>query len=184
MKQTSIVVELCKLTTSDSPFGTVEGKEVFRKLSDFVESHQNINIFGISLAGIAATDASFPRESVVSLAKQLRGEKGFFLTAIANKDIQDNWHYAARAKEQPLIVWKNESFNVIGPELNASTSALLEYVLRSPDGVRAAEAAADLEISLQNASTRLKNLVTQGYIDRVSEVADTGGVEYRYAAIH
>ena len=183
MKQTRIVLNLRDFTSSSTPFGNIEGKAVFRKLVDFVEQHPDTEVFGVSLDRIEATDASFPRESVIALAKQLRGERCFFLSGVRNRDVIDNWNYAAQAKEQPLTIWHESAFEVIGPELNASTRTLLDYVLNSTQGVRASQVSADLDLSIPNASTRLKNLVAQGYIMRASEVADSGGVEFRYLAI-
>lgn len=182
MNRNAIIVNLCSFTSSDHPFGNSEGKEVFRKLSEFVEQNPNAKVFGISLEGIKATDASFPRESVVSLAKQLRGEKGFFLTHLFNRDLIDNWSYAAKAKDQPLVIWNDGNFEIIGPEINQSTRDLVEYVLHK-GSVLASEVASGLNLSVQNASTRLKNLVTQGFLLRSEDVADSGGIEFKYAAI-
>jgi hypothetical protein len=182
MKQNPIVVTLRTFTENEHPFGNIEGKIVFRKLSDFVEQNPNVDVFGISLEGIEATDASFPRESVVSLAKQLRGEKGIFLKNIYNRDLIDNWNYAAKAKDQPLVIWNDDSFEIIGPDLNKSTRDLVEYVLRQ-GAVLASQVAGDLNLSVQNASTRLKNLVIQGYLIRSEDVADSGGIEFKYSAI-
>lgn len=182
MNQNSVVVNLRTLTSNERPFGNIEGKNVLRKLSEFVELNPNADVFGISLEGIEATDASFPRESVVSLAKQLRGEKGFFLTHLSNRDLIDNWNYAAQAKDQPLVIWNGGSFEIIGPELNKPTRELVEYVLKK-GSVLASQAASDLDLSVQNASTRLKNLVLQGYLLRSEDVADSGGVEFKYSAI-
>lgn len=182
MKQKSIVVNLRDFTSSDQPFGNIEGKDVFRKLSDFVAKNPGVGAFGVSLDGIAATDASFPRESVVSLAKQLRGEKGFFLTHLSNRDLIDNWSYAAKAKEQPLVIWSETGFEIIGPDLSQSTRELVEYVLKK-GSVLASQVASELGLSVQNASTRLKNLASQGYLMRVEDVADSGGIEFKYSAI-
>lgn len=176
------IIKLRDLTRTPHPFGNVEGKEVFRKLLDLVDKSPSTVVFGISLKGVEATDASFPRESVISVAKQLRGEKGFYLADLFNRDLIDNWSYAARAKEQPLVIWNKEDFEIIGPELNASTRELVEYVL-SKKSVLASQVASDLGLSVPNASTRLKNLVHQGFILRTEDVADTGGIEYRYTAI-
>lgn len=183
MKQTRVLLNLRDFTNSPTPFGNLEGKSVFRKLGDFVEQHADAVVFGVSLGDIEATDASFPRESVIALAKQWRGEKGFFLKDLRGRDVIDNWSYAAQAKDQPLVIWDELTFEIIGPELNSSTRTLLEYVLKDPQGVRASQVSADLDLSIPNASTRLKNLVAQGYILRTSEVADTGGVEFRYIPI-
>lgn len=182
MNQKSILTSLLTFTSSDHPYGNSEGKEVLRKLSEFVEKNASCNIFGISLKGITATDASFPRESVVTLAKQLRGEKGFYLTDLVNRDLIDNWSYAALAKDQPLVIWNDGNFEIIGPELNKSTSDLVEYVLKRR-AVVTSQVAAELGLSVPNASTRLKSLVTQGYLLRTEDAAQTGGIEFKYTAI-
>lgn len=182
MNQKSIVLRLLDFTGVDRPFGNTQGKAVFRKLADFVDSHPGVRVFGISLAGIEATDASFPRESVISLAKQLRGERGIFLVDIHNRDLIDNWHYAALAKEQPIVIWNGPDFEVIGAEMNQATKTLVEYVLQKGE-VTTSQVAADLGLSVQNASTRLKNLVLQGYFLRVEEAADSGGIEFKYLAV-
>ena len=78
MNQKSYIVNLGDLTEDDHPFGNVQGKATFRKLLDVVEAHPQYAVFGISLADIEATDASFPRESVVAVAKYFKGERGFF----------------------------------------------------------------------------------------------------------
>lgn len=182
MKQNKQVLNLSDFTKDDHPFGNVQGKETFRKLSDYIDAHPQIQIFGISLAGIAATDASFPRESVISVAKRYRESKGIYLEQIQDRDILDNWNYAARAMEQPLVVWSNGKYEVLGPEVTLAGKELIDYVL-TKGAVLASEVAADLDITVQNASTRLKKLVSQGYILRTEDVAETGGIEYVYLAI-
>jgi Winged helix-turn-helix DNA-binding len=182
MNQKSAVLKLSTLTRNAHPFGNVEGKEVFRKLLDYVGQHPAVQVFGVSLDGIDATDASFPRESVISVAKQLKGEKGFYLTHLVNRDLIDNWSYAAQAKDQPMVIWNGDEFEIIGPELNKSTRELVEYVLKNRS-VLTSQVASDLGLSVQNASTRLKNLVSQGYLLRIEDVAETGGIEFKYIAI-
>jgi hypothetical protein len=182
MNQNSTIVKLRDFTKNARPFGNTEGKEVFRQLLDFVERNSSTRVFGISLDGIEATDASFPRESIISVAKQLRGEKGFYLVDMSNRDLIDNWSYAAQAKEQPLVIWNSNGFEIIGPELTKATRDLVEYVL-TEGPVLASQVANDLDLSVPNASTRLKKLVLEGYILREEDVADSGGIEYRYSAI-
>ena len=183
MNQNSIVVKLRDFTGgTDRPFGNSQGKAVFRGLADFLEAHSAVRVFGISLEGIEATDASFPRESVISLAKKLRGEKGIYLTDLHNRDLIDNWSYAALAKAQPMVIWNGQDFEVIGPEMNQATRTLVNYVLRQCQ-VTTSQVAADLGLSVQNASTRLKKLVLEGYFLRLEEVAETGGIEFKYIAI-
>ena len=121
-----MIVNLREFTLDDHPFGNVQGKETYRKLAEFIDTHPSYNVFGISLREIEATDASFPRESVIALAKQYRGEKGFFLEGIKERDLVDNWNYAAKAKDQPLVIWEAEEFEIIGPEVSSSTRILLD----------------------------------------------------------
>lgn len=182
MNQLSTILSLLDFTDDDHPFGNVQGKECFRKLLDFIESHPQVKIFGISLSGIKATDASFPRESVVALAKQLRGDKGIFLQDLNSRDLIDNWRYAAQAKDQPLVIWNGEDFELIGPPISSSTEALVKYVIKR-QSVTASKAASDFNISVANASTRLKRLVNDGYLMRSEETAESGGIEYTYRAI-
>lgn len=185
MNQNSIgmQVHLLDLANSTHPFGNVQGKEVFRKLSEIVDANPRSVVFGVSLAGIEATDASFPRESVIAAAKYYRGQHWFYLTDLNDRDLVDNWRYASQAKQQPLVIWhSDESFEVIGPDISSSARELVEYVLRHRK-VSAAQVAADLGLSVPNASTRLKKLVADGYFLRNEDIADTGGIEYTYEAI-
>jgi hypothetical protein len=180
MNQISTILKLLDFTDqNDHPFGNQQGKNTFRKLKDYIDIHPSYSIFGISLAGIVATDASFPRESVLSIAKIYRESKGFYLIDVQNRDTLDNWDYAAKAKEQPLVVWDKNEYEIIGPSLTAASKSLVYYVL-SNGPVLASQVATDLEISVQNASTRLKKLVREGYILRTEVVAESGGIEYIY----
>lgn len=182
MNRKSYTVTLFDLTNADHPFGNVQGKEAFRKLLDVVEEHPQHAVFGISLAGIVATDASFPRESVLAVAKLYKGERGFFLKDVGGRDLLDNWNYAAQAKDFPLTVWSGDGFEFIGPDISPSMNELLTCVL-SNRTVTAAKAAELLGISVPNASTKLKRLLDQGYILRAEEAAESGGIEYIYQAI-
>lgn len=183
MNQNLHLISLIDFTGNDDhPFGNVLGKESFRRLSEYIDSHPQYSIFEISLKGIIATDASFPRESVLSIAKLYRQTNSFFISNVQNPDTLDNWDYAAKAKAQPIIAWNGEAYRVLGPELTSSTSQMLDYVL-TKNGVLAAQVAADLGISVQNASTRLKKLVSEGYILRTEVAAESGGIEYVYQAI-
>lgn len=183
MKQKSVLINLRNFTIDDHPYGNVQGKDVFRKLADFVDQHPQCKVFGISLSEIEATDASFPRESVVSVAKQYRGERGFYLEGFKNRqDLIDNWHYAASAKEQPLMIWDDASPQVIGATLSSSNQAVIDYLIENKD-ITAAKVAADLNITVPNASSKLKKLVDQGFIIRSEETAESGGIEYVYHVI-
>lgn len=181
MKQNCMKVKLLDLIPDnyDHPFGNVLGREVFNRLQNVVDSNPGCQFVEISLEDIVATDASFPRESVIALAKQLRGEKCFYISHIHHPDLIDNWDYAAQAKQQSLIVIFNQEAKIIGPEAKNSTKELLDLVL-SQDGVSTANVAKSLGITVQNASTRLKKLVSEGLIMRTEESSLTGGIEFIY----
>lgn len=161
-------------------WGHDEGHEVFRKLIKEVEASPGIQIFQISLEGVERTDSSFPRESVVELARRYRGNKGFCLTNVINQDLLDNWDAAAQKREQPLFVWNgDDEYKIIGPEPSQGNIEILKYSL-SDENVTASAAANALDIKLTNASTKLKQLSEQGYLLRREELAASGGVEFKY----
>ena len=163
--------------------GNEDGRAVFAKLSHFVDNHPDHNIFGVSLKGIKFTDASFPRESVISLAKLYRGEKGFFLQDFISKDLEDNWSYAADAKDQPMIIWRDDgSYKLLGPKITASTLAILDYIHQQGE-VTTSKVASKFALSTQNASGKLKKMFNQGLILGSMEVAESGGLEFIYQAI-
>ncbi|HHC6614286.1 TPA: winged helix-turn-helix transcriptional regulator [Vibrio parahaemolyticus] len=175
-----MLVKLLELTdNNDHPFGNVLGREVFKQLQTVVDENPISKSFEISLEGIVATDSSFPRESVIALAKQLRGEKWFYITHVNSLDLIDNWNYAAIAKQQSLILISNKETQIIGPEAKTSTRELLDFVL-SRKGVSTANVAKTLGISVQNASTRLKKLSNEGLIMRTEASSPTGGIEFLY----
>ena len=184
MKQNIKVIKLRDFTQTSLPNGNLQGKETFKKLFDYINSHPEFSIFGISLEGIIATDVSFPRECVVSIAKHYRGEIGFYLEGMdkADRDLFDNWKYAAYAKEQPLVIWFEDSYEIVGPDISPSNLVMVNYVLNKKS-VTTSKVAEELDISVANASTKLKKLVEQGYIMRAEVTAETGGIEFIYHAI-
>lgn len=184
MKQNSIKTNLIDFTNTSLANGNILGKETFRKLSEYVDSNPSYNIFGISLEGIKSTDISFPRESVLSIAKLYRGQKGFYLEGMDknDRDLFDNWQGAAAAKDQPMIIWYEHNYEIIGPNTSESNLELIDYVLKNKS-VTTSKVALDLDISVHNASTKLKKLVDHGYIMRSEDVAETGGIEFVYHAI-
>lgn len=177
------VIHLLDLIPSGEAWGNDEGRKVFADLLKFVEAHPGVQVFEVSLAGIRRTDASFPRESVVELAKRFRKLATFFLTNVDNEDLLDNWDLAALKKEQPLFVrLSNGKPRMLGPQLSAAKQKLLDYVVKN-QRVRTNQVAADLCLKVSNASTQLKELWEMGYVLRREEVADTGGLEFVYCVV-
>jgi hypothetical protein len=181
MKRNKILMRLLEFTGNDHPFGNKQGRDVLLKLSDYIDEHP-AEIYEVSLKGIIATDASFPRESVISLAKMHKGEKGFYLTGQFSKDLLDNWHYAAIAKEQPLILKEDDGYKVIGPEPKAGAKELLDFIMKEGE-VTTAKVVQKFGGSAQNSSAKLKKLFATGLILGHKAVAESGGHEFVYRAI-
>jgi predicted HTH transcriptional regulator len=184
MKENSTTIINLSEITGDREFlsGNEFGRSVFQQLQQVIIPSPGRSVFGISLAGIKATDASFPRESVIALIKLLSGEAGIFLKDFTSKDLIDNWDYAAKAKNQPVIIIQDTGYQVIGPDLNEGMKELLDFVMAEKI-VTTSKVAKKFDISAQNASAKLKKLHTLGLILGAKEVAETGGLEYVYKAI-
>ena len=170
------------LGASKEGWGNEQGREVYAMLLRAVEQHPSARVFEISLEGVKRTDASFPRESVVELARRFRKQLGFVISDVAHDDLLFNWFVAADKKQQPLFVKGKSGWDLIGGELSPAKKSLLDYVMANK-AVRTSEVAADLGLKTTNASTQLKDLWEMGYVLRHEEAADTGGVEFVYTAI-
>lgn len=164
-------------------WGSKEGQEVREKLAHHIEGHPEASVVRISLKGVEITDASFARESVVQLAYQRRGKHGFCVVDVPSKDVLDNWHAAALAREQTLVVWDGKEPQLIGPKPSDDTWELLRFVLKQGN-VTTAEAAKALHKQVNNVSTRLKRMSDEGLVLRKEVSAPTGGLEFRYLSIH
>lgn len=182
MNQKRPTIYLRELVENDFPFGIDQGREAYKKLLTELDNYIGHRIIGISLKGIRQTDASFPRESVVFLAKAKKGEIGIFLLDFEVKELIENWDYAAKAKDQSMIVIQDKGFQVIGPNLTDGAYELLMYIMKK-DEVTTSMVAEAFDITAQNASGRLKKLLSQGLILGTKEVSETGGLEYIFKAI-
>jgi len=167
---------------SADAWGHDEGREVFSKLLKCVEEKAGIKIFRISLKGVERTDTTFPRESLMELAKRFRGDKGFCLYDAYDEDLLENWDAAAVKKNQPIFVWDSNGYKLIGPSLNKGFSAIFDLAM-SQDCVRAIDAVKELGLRLSNASSKLKQLWEKGFLLRSEEVAESGGIEFVYYII-
>lgn len=164
------------------PVGNLLGRAVLTRLLSELERRPAFSIVEVSLAGITATDASFPRESVVSVAKLISGEKGLFLSGFSNQDLVDNWDYAAKAKDQAISVEGTDGkYSTIGPELTAGLREVFDLAVQEQT-VATSKVAQVFDISAQNASAKLKKLAQMGLLLGKKETAETGGLEYIYRA--
>lgn len=182
MNQKKTILKIKDIVGKDTAFGNPLGRQVYQKIQAELDEHPASKTVGISFEGMEMMDASFARESVVSLAKAKRGEIGFYLKDFASNDLRDNWDYAAKAKEQPMIVLKDKGFDVIGPELSEGVREVLEFIMKKGSATTAM-VAEELKIKVPNASVRLKKMLDQGLLLGGKEVAESGGLEYNFIAI-
>lgn len=177
-----MLIQLLDYLKEPYAYGNDEGRQIFSELQGLIAKHPDEKVFGISLKGVEVTDASFPRESIVSLAKMYKGEKGFYVCDVPSQDVLDNWNYAAQAKAQPVIIKKGKGYELIGPPVTDTSKALLDIVMK--EGVVTTSLIADeLKVSPQNASAKMKKLLGLGLVLASKEAAETGGLEFVFTAI-
>lgn len=181
MKQKISHVRFIDFSGEANPYGTLRGKQTYEKLVDFIESSPAY-ILGISFDGLTGADSSYLRESLISVVKKFKDERSIFIQDLTDRDIIYNLKLAAEAKSQPIVNWVGSECMVLGPEPSPSNRALLDLVI-SNRSLTTSKASSTLDISVQNASTKLKKLFEDGYITRSEEAAETGGKEYIYHAI-
>lgn len=163
-------------------WGRNQGREVYRRLLEFVETSPGTIVFKISLKGVERLDISFSSETVIELARRYRRTKGFCLVDLSDKDLIENLDAAAEKKEQPMLVWRERSADLIGNEPSEGTREAFQFAMGRAQS-RAAEFAAQKRISIANASMKFKQLWEQGFLLRRESTADTGGVEFVYQRI-
>jgi len=182
MNEMRTIISLRDLMTSAYGWGRDQGRTVFQDLIRQVEAHPGKLIIEVSLAGVERADISFASETVVELAKRFRGNKGFVLSNAVDEDLLENWDAAATRKEQPLSVLRDRGTALLGLRPSQGNATTLEFVLEKGSAT-AAEVANALDFQITNSSTKLKQLWEQGFLLRRQEVAESGGVEFRYLSI-
>ena len=108
--------------------------------------------------------------------------RDFFLKD-AVEEVIDNWDYAAKAKDQNVIVYQTGgSYVIIGPKLSDNIKSALDFVIEK--GVATtSKIAKKFDVTPQNASARMKKLYDLGLVLCSKETAETGGPEFVYRAI-
>lgn len=164
-------------------WGREQGRTVYGKLLDHIESNPGTMIYRVSLSGVRRTDISFASETIVELARRYRGTKGFALIDVDDPDMLENWEAAAIKKKQPIMVWIKSRCHVIGPEPLQGAIEAFQFVISRPQA-RAAEFVQTFpNVSIANASTKFKQLWEQGFVLRREQSAESGGTEYVYVRI-
>lgn len=179
MNENGLTIRLRDSMDHDDAWGHTAGQEVSKRLLVVLRENPGAIVIRVSLAGVKRTDASFPRESVIKLAKQFRKAKGFCLVDADDADLLDNWDAAAQKQEQPLLVWQAAGWRLLGPKPSEGLRALFDYML-DREAVTTNEVCAALRLNAPNASNKLRALWEQGYVLRRERTATSGGLEYEY----
>ncbi|USH01075.1 hypothetical protein K6Q96_08985 [Grimontia kaedaensis] len=163
-------------------WGVEDGEFVAEGIAKYISGKTEVDIFEISLEGVRRIDASFPREAFLRQAQDLIGKKGFYVTNVANEVLLDNIRAGADKLPFPIHAECNGSWHLLGPEPKRTQQALYEYVMNK-GWVAASDVAEALDLKINNASNKLKELVTSGLLMRKEGIAESGGVEYYYFPI-
>ena len=182
MNETPATLRLRDYMDDQDGWGHEQGHRVFEALLKSLEGLPASRVIRVSLSGVRRTDASFPRESVIELARRFRGERGFCLVDVRDPDLLDNWDAAALKRGQPLVSWWGDNWRLLGPSPSRGNTKTFEYLMAT-ESATASHVAKILTLSLTNASTKLKQLLEGGYLLRSEETAQSGGVEYVYHRI-
>lgn len=182
MKQKNYTLNLRQYADESNPYGTSRGRKAHGLLVRDIDVLHGASVVGISLVDIEAADVSFFRESIIYTVKRYSKQIAFYVFDITDEDLLSNLHGAAISGDQSLTCWVGHECRFVGPEPSASSKALLDFVVEHRE-TTTAKAASALDISVQNASTRLKRLADDGFLLRSEESADSGGKEFVYKVI-
>jgi len=176
-------LKLLSIMLRSEGWGRSEGRKVYQKIIEFVESNPGKTTFKISLEGVKRMDLSFASETIVEIARRYRQRKGFCLVDLIDEDIIENLDAAAAKKEQPLLVWNKKEVRLIGRKPSEGTRLALMFALRNPMARATDFAATKSNLTIANASMKFKQLWQQGFLLRWEKTAESGGVEFHYDRI-
>jgi hypothetical protein len=172
-----VVFELSPPATTGAPVISL-GRQL--TVGHFVED--NPGTFKISMQGVQRVDISFASETIIELARRFRRTKGFCLIDLTDPDMVENIDAAGEKKEQPMLVWREKSAELVGMKPKEGTREAFQFAMGRSQS-RASEFAAEKNLSIANASMKFKQLWEQGFLLRRESTAETGGVEFVYHRI-
>jgi len=175
-------ITLRSLMSSPDGLGTVAGRRMQPALIGKVGASGKAELAFISLSGVRQMDVTFARETIVAMVSHHLRRHGICLTNATSEDVLENIAAAADRAQVPLVRWRGEIPQVLGPQPVAGLASALASAMAQPR-VRTAQLAQVLDISVTNASTRLKRLWEGGYLMRDEVASATGGAEFVYTRI-
>lgn len=182
MNEKTYIIDLRDFTDENNPYGTARGRKTHAKLLLHINSLVNASTIGISLKRIDGADVSFLRESLVYTFKRFHKEIGFYVFDLVDEDIIANLNGAAQSGDFRITCWIDGRCRFLGPPPSPSSVPLLQVVADNRCATTV-QVAHQLEMSVQNASTRLKRLSEEGFLTRTEMAAESGGKEFVYRVI-
>ena len=183
MNKNAAVLRLRNFMDAQDGWGRAEGREVYRRLVEFVEQNPGILVFRVSVEEIQHVDISFASETLIELARRYRGTKGFCFIDMSNLDMLENWDAAAEKKKQPITLWQGGTPRTVGLGPSEGNTSAYAFALDRPSARAAEFAKCSPRMTTANASTKFKQLWEQGFLMRRESSADSGGTEYVYYRI-
>lgn len=172
-------VQLIEILGSEIAMGSASAREVKKKLKSLVGKFDCSDVFELSLAHIQVMDSVFARDCIFSIAKFYRTRKWFYLTQLPEDRISFNLQCASRVEDQPVICIAQGKKQYISSSLDKRALGILN-LLDHHESINSVKVAEHFDVSIQNASGRLKSLYDQGLVRRHQIQSVTGGLEYAY----
>lgn len=187
MKQNDNIIYLLDYFEEKSlkGIGDDEGKLIFNELVFFIDQKPQYNIFYISIKGVVF-DASFAREAIVRLARYYRKNKGVCLLDADKEMLRLNLLAPVLSLGQPIPYYSKGNFDHIKTDkigIPSKTNLPIFSFVFDNGVTSASDVAEHLDIKVNNASTKLKSLYEEGFLLRIEDKSESGGVEYKYYAI-
>lgn len=162
-------------------FGSIKGSQIYSRIRTLVHDSLDDVPIKVNIEGIESVDVTFVRESLGSLVSFFKGRKNFVLINPQQR-LSNNWIMGLHAKNLSMVVLNNQVIDYVGKPVSESNKLLLNKV-RSMGLVCSADIAHAMSLTIQNASTRLKGLTTEGLLMRNEVKSLSGGKEYSYKAL-
>lgn len=173
---------LRSLTINPECWGRAAGEKIQQVLINRIAAAPPGDIWRLSLQGVTRLDVTFASAALVTVVQHFLGTRSICLSEPASEDVIDNIAAAAERIGVPVTVWQGSLAKVLGPAPSSGAREALAFALaRGQTFARDLVAAQDLSIT--NASTRLRQLWDGGYLLREEIAAPSGGTEFVYAPI-
>lgn len=173
---------LRSLTINPECWGRAAGEKIQLVLINRIAAAPPGDIWRLSLQGVTRLDVTFASAALVAVVQHFLGTRGICVSEPASEDVTGNLAAAAEWIGVPITVWQGSSAKVLGPAPSSSLREALTFAhARGQTFARDLADAHDLTIT--NASTRLRCLWDGGYLLREEVAAPSGGTEFVYVPI-